>query len=313
MPEFDAILRYGRPPERHLPERMVDSLVKPYVPLDEQQSYMNDGTWSNATPTKIGAGYGGAQSWSADPSQQAAYGFFRSRGWSPAQAAGIVGGLRGETANLNTSQVHDNGTGLGIAGWNGTRLAGLKDFAASRGTQPTDLQTQLMYVDHELRNGEAKAGDLLRGAKSPGDAGQAMLAYFRPKDWDKPGAHPERAQYASQFAQSAAGASAAPSSQDGSNVLAMTPQAKTEDNVASLLGLGAKSVQAQAANVSFTPSRPAPFTPLVTSPVVDFTKVAGAAEYPKFEVGKPLGIVDSRGAQRTLHPVNYDPFAGEIV
>src|SRR5512138_113144 len=104
-----------------------------------------------------------------------AFQFFINKGWSPVQAAGILGGLRGETENLNTTQSHDNGIGLGIAGWNGARLQGLKNYAASTGQSPTDLNTQLQYVDHELRTSEATAGGLLRQAQTPEAAGQAML------------------------------------------------------------------------------------------------------------------------------------------
>lgn len=54
MPPFDQILRYGRPPERHLPERMINSIVKPFVSPEEQQGY-DEGTWTNAKVSNIGA------------------------------------------------------------------------------------------------------------------------------------------------------------------------------------------------------------------------------------------------------------------
>lgn len=130
------------------------------------------------------------------PRQRAAYDFFRAKGYTPEQAAGIVGGLRGETENLNPSQIHDGGIGLGIAGWNAERLAGLRRFAADNKADPRDLNTQLEYVNYELTHGESAAGDQLRAAKTPEDAGRAMLNYFRPANYDVPGAHPERAAYA---------------------------------------------------------------------------------------------------------------------
>lgn len=131
----------------------------------------------------------------ADPHAYA-MAFYQNKGYSPVQAAGIVGGLKGETANLNTSQVHDGGIGLGIAGWNGPRLKNLQAFAQTRGTDPTDLNTQLEFVDNELRSSEGGAYKALQTAQTPQQAGQAMLQYFRPKDWNVPGAHPERARYA---------------------------------------------------------------------------------------------------------------------
>ena len=130
---------------------------------------------------------------------RAAYQYFVSKGWSPAQSAGIVGGLQGETNGLNPVQTHDNGRGLGIAGWNGDRLTGLIQFAGAQDKSPTDLQTQLDYVDHELRTSESGAGNLISASTTPQQAGHATLAYFRPSNWNLPGAHPERAQNASNF------------------------------------------------------------------------------------------------------------------
>src|ERR1035437_8968558 len=119
----------------------------------------------NTAPPDIGTLKG-------DDRQRAAYQYFIGKGWSAPQAAGIVGGLKGETTNLNPIQSHDNGRGLGIAGWNGDRLSGLVQFAGTQGKSPTDLQTQLDYVDHELRNSESGAGNLLSSATTPKQAGQ---------------------------------------------------------------------------------------------------------------------------------------------
>lgn len=150
----------------------------------------------SAQPAPLSGGFAAATpDPKADPHGYAME-FYKNRGYSPVQAAGIVGGLRGETANLNTSQVHDGGIGLGIAGWNGDRLKNLNAFAQQKGTSPTDLNTQLEFVDNELRSSEGTAFAQLQAAQSPQQAGQAMLRYFRPKDWNVPGAHPERARYA---------------------------------------------------------------------------------------------------------------------
>jgi hypothetical protein len=131
--------------------------------------------------------------------QQYAYDFYRKLGYSDVAAAGIVGGLRGETANLNTAQVHDGGIGLGISGWNGDRLTNLRAFAADRNSSPTDLNTQLLFVDHELKTSEHHALQMLQAATTPQQAGNAMLSYFRPHDYNVPGAHPERGEYATEF------------------------------------------------------------------------------------------------------------------
>jgi hypothetical protein len=133
---------------------------------------------------------------------QAAFNFFTGQGLAPHQAAGIVGNLQGESdQGLNPNAINkgdgsDGSDSIGIGQWNGTRAQALKDYAASKGAQWNDLNTQLEFLHSELKGPEAKAYAGLTAAKTPEEAGQAMLAYERPKDWNKPGAHPERAQYA---------------------------------------------------------------------------------------------------------------------
>lgn len=150
----------------------------------------------SSQPAPLSGGFAAASPDAKTDPQAYAMSFFQNKGYSPVQAAGIVGGLKGETANLNTAQVHDGGIGLGIAGWNGPRLKNLQAFAQAKGTDPTDLNTQLEFVDNELKSSESGAYRGLQSAQTPQQAGQAMLSYFRPKDWNVPGAHPERARYA---------------------------------------------------------------------------------------------------------------------
>lgn len=111
-----------------------------------------------------------------------AMGYFTSRGWSKEQAAGIVGNLIQESG-LNPNTVHDNGTGLGIAGHRLERLDAMKAFAASRGKPVNDFQTQLEFIDQELNTTEGKTGALLRAAKTPQDAAAAFINYERPQGW----------------------------------------------------------------------------------------------------------------------------------
>lgn len=117
-------------------------------------------------------------------------------GWSPAASAGIVGNLIQESG-LDPTKVHDRDpktglpTGLGIAGWrdppgtsNGRRTQ-LRQFAAARGTSDTDLETQLSFLDHELRTSEAGVGDRLRGAQTATDAATIFIDFERPQGWSK--------------------------------------------------------------------------------------------------------------------------------
>ncbi len=131
-----------------------------------------------------------------------AFDYFVGQGLSPVQAAGIVGNLQGESGQgLNPSAVNkgdgrDGSDSIGIGQWNSTRAQGLKDYAASKGASWNDLNTQLEYLHQELKGPESAAYKGLLAAQTPEDAGRAMLAYERPKDWNVAGAHPERGQYA---------------------------------------------------------------------------------------------------------------------
>jgi hypothetical protein len=131
-----------------------------------------------------------------------AFDYFVSQGLSPVQAAGIVGNLQGESGQglnpqaVNPGDGRDGSDSVGIAQWNSTRAQALRDYAASKGVPHTDLNTQLEFLHQELKGPEKAAYDRLLAAKTPEEAGQAMLAFERPKDWNKPGAHPERGQYA---------------------------------------------------------------------------------------------------------------------
>lgn len=150
---------------------------------------------------------------------QAAFNYFVGQGLSPIQASGIVGNLQGESgqslnpAAINPGDGRDGSDSIGIGQWNGSRAQALKDYAKSKGAPWSDLNTQLEYLHSELKGPENSAYQGLMAAKTPEQAGRAMLAYERPKDWNKPGAHPERAQYAARAYSTYAGASPPPTQQ----------------------------------------------------------------------------------------------------
>lgn len=113
-----------------------------------------------------------------------AFEFFKSQGWSPEQAAAIVGNLQVEsTANLNPSIIGENDVApgvhsYGIAQWNRDRFANLQRFAASRNTKWSDFDTQLAFVQHELLGTEKAAGDRLRNASTTEEAAAIVDQYY---------------------------------------------------------------------------------------------------------------------------------------
>lgn len=93
-----------------------------------------------------------------------AYDYFIGRGWSSAQAAGIVGNLHFESGGLNTDAKGDfmggQYTAFGLAQWRGDRLANFQRLFG-KPVERASFQEQLQFVDWELRNTEKSAGRAL--------------------------------------------------------------------------------------------------------------------------------------------------------
>ncbi|MBB3770971.1 hypothetical protein FHS55_001566 [Angulomicrobium tetraedrale] len=123
------------------------------------------------------------------PQEQDAFTRLVDLGWSPVAAAGIVGNLRQESG-LNPNASHDQGTGYGIAGWRDPqpgagRWTNLRSFAAERGLPVSDMDTQLQFLDHELRTSEKSVGARLKAAADPTRAAATFLDYERPGGWQR--------------------------------------------------------------------------------------------------------------------------------
>lgn len=107
------------------------------------------------------------------------YQFFIGRGYSPAQAAGIMGNLVGES-QLNIRAVGDRGKAFGIAQWHPDRQANFRK-AFGKDIRQSTYSEQLAFVDWELRNTETIAGKALRAAKNVRSATRIFMSkYERP-------------------------------------------------------------------------------------------------------------------------------------
>jgi hypothetical protein len=121
---------------------------------------------------KIGKGAG------ATGSAKSAVSFFVGKGWSPAQAAGIVGNLQAESgANLNTSAVGDGGLAYGIAQWHPDRQARFKQVYG-KDIRGSSLDAQLEFVHWELTHTESNAGNRIKGCDTPQAAAATMDQYY---------------------------------------------------------------------------------------------------------------------------------------
>lgn len=113
-----------------------------------------------------------------------AYEFFRNKGWSSAQTAGIVANLRAESG-LSASAVGDNNTSFGLAQWHDPKR--LLDFKKLFGhdIRNSTFEEQLGFVDWELRNRPEFGGDMLKRAQFDDQSARLFAQYYeRPKNFD---------------------------------------------------------------------------------------------------------------------------------
>ncbi len=108
--------------------------------------------------------------------------FFESMGWSKAQAAGLAANVHAESKG-DPNAVGDSGKAFGIAQWHPDRQAAFKEFAG-KDIRQSSLAEQLAFMHHELTEGnERSAGDRLRQAQTPGEAGATVSQYYeRPRN-----------------------------------------------------------------------------------------------------------------------------------
>lgn len=105
---------------------------------------------------------------------KATWDFLRGKGLTPAQAAGIIGSMQGESgAGLDPTATNPHGGAYGIAQWLGGRKAALLKQA-----NPSSLKTQLNFLWSELQGPEAGALKGLMGAHTPESAAVAWQKLF---------------------------------------------------------------------------------------------------------------------------------------
>ncbi|MGR3456084.1 phage tail tip lysozyme [Pseudooceanicola sp.] len=106
------------------------------------------------------------------------FGRLLERGMPPHIAAGFVGNFMVEAGvMMNPSIRGDGGAAHGIAQWN-DRAPALKAFARKRGTDWTDLDTQIDFLWHELETSEAGAWARIQGATTAAEAARLVSQYY---------------------------------------------------------------------------------------------------------------------------------------
>lgn len=104
-----------------------------------------------------------------------------SMGFTASAAAGVVGNLVQESG-LRTDAIGDNGTSGGLAQWHNERWEKLKRFAAARGKDWTDLDTQIEFLAEEMRTSYADTYAKMQNAELPEIAGQIMTDEYEIPD-----------------------------------------------------------------------------------------------------------------------------------
>jgi len=102
--------------------------------------------------------------------------YFVSQGFTPAQAAGIMGNYKYESAGLNPAiNEFGGGGGFGLAQWTGPRKIDLQNFA---GPNFSDYQAQLEFTMFELQNKEKLAMSKLLETNTPSEGALSFSKYF---------------------------------------------------------------------------------------------------------------------------------------
>jgi hypothetical protein len=101
-----------------------------------------------------------------------------ARGYSPVHAAALAGNMQQESA-FDPTNVNQKEGAHGLLQWRLDRWNGLQDFAKSRGTDPTDVNTQLDYIGQEIGGPESKAGSKFLAATDLPSANAALKGYIR--------------------------------------------------------------------------------------------------------------------------------------
>jgi hypothetical protein len=104
-----------------------------------------------------------------------------SMGFTASAAAGVVGNLVQESG-LRTDAIGDNGTSGGLAQWHNERWEELKRFAAARGKDWTDLDTQIEFLAEEMRTSYADTYAKMQSAELPEIASQIMTDEYEKPD-----------------------------------------------------------------------------------------------------------------------------------
>lgn len=145
-----------------------------------------------------------------------AFNFFKQKGLTDIQAAGVVGNLMQESSVRPTAVEYGGGPGRGIAQWSiggrwNSGRSSVVSFASSRGADRWALQTQLDFIWHEL---SVVGGFGLAELQNASTIQQAVTAFQNKYEKCGACAQTKRIQYANQALRDYGGQSTTPTTPD---------------------------------------------------------------------------------------------------
>ena len=169
--------------EKKAKEAVEANAYQPTGDLSTDIAALDKGVNTNGetgNPITIEAGNPPAAINASDPSMYVMQRLVNA-GLDPQTAAGYVGALMQESGGntFDISPTAENPSGAyGIAQWLGSRRDDLNAFAKERGKDPSDFETQVEFLIHEIQGNEAPSLAEIRKAKSPEEAGMLADQYY---------------------------------------------------------------------------------------------------------------------------------------
>ncbi|MET8794944.1 phage tail tip lysozyme [Nocardia sp. NPDC004568] len=166
-----------------------EAILRAYAKLEGKSTEVPAQNWSGnggAAPyvpglTNTSGAYSGASAQPIGEGEKAQvkemYEYLIKKGFTPAQAAGILGNLQVESG-FDTGAYNPGEGAIGLAQWLGGRRANLEAFAASRGQDVTSWETQIDFMVHELETSESGAMSRLKSTTNAGDAAAVFDQYY---------------------------------------------------------------------------------------------------------------------------------------
>ncbi|AUZ95440.1 tail length tape measure protein [Agrobacterium phage Atu_ph07] len=152
------------------------------------------GSESNGSGGNNGSGEGGSNEKLANDTTEANIKFnkqrvdeitaeMRKKGYNDIQIAAALGHWKNESGfrldALNRGDGRDGSDSIGLAQWNSSRAAGLKNYAAQNGLPVNSVAAQVGWFDYEMKNTEKGAGYAFKNATTVAEASWAMNKYER--------------------------------------------------------------------------------------------------------------------------------------